>query len=50
MKGGDDLRKYDLEDRLVNFAVKVTKLIEVIPKTKVGNQRLFINYLSYFSS
>lgn len=37
MKDGNDLRKYDLEDRLVNFAVKVIKLIEVIPKTRVEN-------------
>lgn len=29
--------KYDLEDRLINFAVKATDLVELLPDTKVCN-------------
>ena len=32
-----DERKFDLEDRLVNFAVMVMELCEMLPNTKSGN-------------
>jgi len=28
---------FDLEDRLIDFAVRVIRIAEVLPKTKVGN-------------
>ena len=28
--------KYDLEDRLIDFAVRVIKLVELLPSTRVG--------------
>lgn len=28
---------FDLEDRLINFAVRITKVVEALPDTKVGN-------------
>ena len=37
MKDGSGLRKYDLEDRLVDFAVKIIKFVEALPKTQTGN-------------
>ena len=30
------MSKYDLEDRLVQFAVSVMRLAEMLPKTKIG--------------
>jgi len=30
-------RKFDLEERLIDFAVRVIRLAESLPKTKVGN-------------
>ena len=32
-----DKRTFDLEDRLIDFAVKIINLAESLPKTKVGN-------------
>ena len=32
-----DKRTYDLEDRLIDFAVRIIKIAESLPKTKVGN-------------
>ena len=30
-------RKYDLEDRLIDFAIRINRVAESVPKTKVGN-------------
>ena len=30
-------KEFDLEDRLIDFAVRIIKLSESLPKTKVGN-------------
>ena len=30
-------KEYDLEDRLINFAVRIVHATESLPKTKVGN-------------
>jgi four helix bundle protein len=30
-------RQYDLEDRLIDFAVRVLDLVEALPRTRVGN-------------
>ncbi len=30
-------QQYDLEDRLIDFAVKIIRIIELLPKTKTGN-------------
>ena len=30
-------RKYDLEDRLIDFAIRIVNVIERLPKTKIGN-------------
>tara|TARA_B100000315_G_scaffold250467_1_gene283339 strand:- start:2246 stop:2620 length:375 start_codon:yes stop_codon:yes gene_type:complete len=30
-------RKFDLEERLINFAVRIIRTAESLPKTKVGN-------------
>jgi four helix bundle protein len=30
-------RKYDLEERLIDFAVRIIRTAESLPKTKVGN-------------
>jgi four helix bundle protein len=30
-------RKYDLEDRLIDFAVMVSEIIEMLPNTKLAN-------------
>lgn len=30
-------RKFDLEDRLIDFAVRIIKLSEALPNTKAGN-------------
>ena len=32
-----DNRKYDLEDRLIDFAIRIIRVAESLPKTKVGN-------------
>ena len=29
--------KYDLEERLIDFAVSITDIIEVLPNTRIGN-------------
>ena len=30
-------QKFDLQDRLIDFAVRIIKLAETLPDTKVGN-------------
>ena len=30
-------RKYDLENRLIDFAIKIIRTAESLPKTKIGN-------------
>ena len=30
-------KKFDLEDRLVDFALKIIEIVEVLPNTRVGN-------------
>ncbi len=30
-------RKYDLEDRLVDYTCNMIDLVEIIPKTRAGN-------------
>lgn len=32
-----DNRNYDLEDRLIDFAIRIIRVAESLPKTKVGN-------------
>jgi len=32
-----DSRTYDLEERLIDFAVRMIHIAESLPKTKVGN-------------
>ena len=32
-----DNRNYDLEDRLIDFAIRIIRVVESLPKTKVGN-------------
>jgi len=29
--------KYDLEDRLIGFAIKIIELVEELPQSKAGN-------------
>jgi four helix bundle protein len=31
------IRKYDLEDRLIDFAIGINKIIELLPATRLGN-------------
>jgi len=31
-------RKYDLEDRLIDFAIRISELVEALPKSKLANQ------------
>ncbi len=31
-------RKYDLEDRLIDFAIAISEIVELLPNTKFGNQ------------
>ncbi|MGR3175578.1 MAG: four helix bundle protein [Candidatus Scalindua sp.] len=31
------VRKYDLEDRLIEFAIGIMELVEELPKTRTGN-------------
>lgn len=33
----EEKRKFDLEERLIDFAVGIIKLAESLPKTRVGN-------------
>ena len=35
-QGSKDKRTFDLEDRLIDFAVEIIHLTESLPKTKVG--------------
>ena len=35
-KEGDSERRYDLEDRLVSFAVRIITIVEALPDTKAG--------------
>jgi four helix bundle protein len=30
-------KKYDLEDRLIEFAVSATEIVEILPNTRTGN-------------
>lgn len=30
-------RKYDLEDRLIDFSIRVSEIVEALPNTKYGN-------------
>ena len=30
-------KKYDLEDRLIDFALKISEVVEMLPNTKLGN-------------
>ncbi len=30
--------KYDLEDRLIDYAIRISKIVEEFPNTKLGNQ------------
>ena len=36
-KEEDKNRKYDLEERLINFAVRIINIVEALPNTRVGN-------------
>jgi len=31
-------RIFDLEERLIDFAIRIIRIAESLPKTKVGNQ------------
>ena len=33
----DKTRKYDLEDRLVDFSVRIINVVETLPNTRAGN-------------
>ena len=33
----DKEAKYDLQERLIQFAVRITEVVEALPKTRVGN-------------
>ena len=33
----DAAQGFDLEDRLINFAARITKVVEALPDTRVGN-------------
>ncbi len=35
-----DNKTFDLEDRLIDFAVSIIQVAESLPKTKVGNHKL----------
>ena len=37
VKEAEQEKKYDLENRLIDFAVRVIKLVESLPKSPVGN-------------
>jgi len=32
-----ECREFDLEERLVDFAVRIIRTVESLPKTKIGN-------------
>ena len=32
-----DGKTYDLEERLIDFAVRVIRIVESLPKTRIGN-------------
>ncbi|MDH4068904.1 MAG: four helix bundle protein [Ignavibacteria bacterium] len=34
---GKGMQKFDLEDRLVNFSVSITEVVESLPDTRLGN-------------
>ncbi|MBM4034411.1 MAG: four helix bundle protein [Planctomycetes bacterium] len=34
---GRQSRSFDLEDRLINFAVRITRVVEALPDTRVSN-------------
>jgi len=34
---GKDKKNYDLEERLISFAVNILNLVEQLPNTKTGN-------------
>ena len=37
MTDDEDGKTYDLEERLIDFAVRIIRMAESLPKTKVGN-------------
>ena len=37
MKSNKKNKKFDLEERLINFAVLIVEIVESIPKTRAGN-------------
>jgi four helix bundle protein len=37
VKGGVTKTKFDLEDRLLEFAVRLTKLVDALPNSRTGN-------------
>jgi len=37
MKDKSKDRKYDLEDRLVDFSVRIINVVETLPNTRAGN-------------
>jgi four helix bundle protein len=37
MADDEDGKTYDLEERLIDFAVRIIRMAESLPKTKVGN-------------
>ncbi len=36
-KKENENRKYDLEERLINFAVRIINIVETLPNTRAGN-------------
>ena len=40
MKPNPKERVYDLEERLLDFAVRIMTLVEKLPKTRIGNHWL----------
>ncbi len=40
---GDVAKANDIENRLIDFAVRIIKLGDVLPKTPSGNQRIHQN-------
>ena len=37
MREENQSKKFDLEDRLVNFAVRIARIVESLPNTRTGN-------------
>jgi four helix bundle protein len=37
MKMKNDNRKYDLEERLLNYTINIIKVVEALPNTRTGN-------------